>query len=82
MAAQKAMRHSLVGSTKRNQPILLNLRFYKIVEIAYKGTRGTVRQASAKRTLRKAPPTSMYRKVRHAFTGDGGATMANADLAY
>ena len=33
--------------------------------------RGSVRQASAKRTLRKAPPLLTYWKVRHAYAGDG-----------
>lgn len=32
--------------------------------------RGSVRQASAKRTLRKAPPTQVG-KVRYAFAGNG-----------
>ena len=35
--------------------------------------RGSVRQASAKRTLRKAPPTQLG-KVRYAFAGNGAAS--------
>jgi hypothetical protein len=43
---------------------------YKIFEIEYKGIKGTVRQASAKRTLRKIPKSSLVQVTDERSIGE------------
>jgi hypothetical protein len=47
------------ATCSRRARIVPEPSLYKTFEIAYKGIKGTVRQASAKRTLRKIPKSSL-----------------------